>query len=110
MEDIERIEVIRGPGATLWGANAVNGVINIISKHSSDTHGGLLIAGAGSEEQGFAALRYGAELNADTTARAYIKGFQRDENTQASGGKAGDDWSKIQGGLDWIPSLQCAIR
>lgn len=99
LEDVERIEVIRGPGATLWGANAVNGVINIITKHSEDTQGGLLVAGGGTEEQGFGALRYGGHLNTDTTARAYIKGFKRDENTHKSGGEAGDDWDKVQGGF-----------
>ncbi|MCK5477794.1 MAG: TonB-dependent receptor [Methylococcales bacterium] len=99
LEDIERIEVIRGPGATLWGANAVNGVINIITKHSADTQGGLLVAGGGTEELGFGALRYGGELTSDTTARAYIKGFKRDENTHESGAEAGDDWDKVQGGF-----------
>ena len=53
MEDIDRIEVIRGPGATLWGANAVNGVINVITKKAKDTQGGLLVGGAGAEERGF---------------------------------------------------------
>jgi len=99
MEDVERIEVIRGPGATLWGANAVNGVINIITKHSADTQGGLLIAGGGTKEQGFGAFRYGSQLNANTTAKAYIKGFKRDENTLQSGGGAGDNWDKVQGGF-----------
>lgn len=99
LEDVERIEVIRGPGATLWGANAVNGVINIITKHSADTLGGLLVAGGGTEEQGFGAFRYGEKLNADTTARVYAKGFKRDENTHESGREAGDDWDKVQGGF-----------
>jgi len=99
LEDVERIEVIRGPGATLWGANAVNGVINIITKNSADTQGGLLIAGGGTEEQGFGAFRYGGQLNIDTTARAYIKGFKHDESTLKSGGEAGDDRDKVQGGF-----------
>lgn len=99
MEDIDRIEVIRGPGATLWGANAVNGVINIISKPSSQTQGGLLNAGGGTKEQGFGSFRYGAKLGDDTTARAYVKGFNRGENTLLSGGKAGDNWNEVQGGF-----------
>jgi len=58
-EDIDRIEVIRGPGATLWGANAVNGVINIITKRVKDTQGGLVTAGGGTEERLFGSARYG---------------------------------------------------
>jgi iron complex outermembrane receptor protein len=61
LEDVERIEVIRGPGASLWGANAVNGVINIITKSAADTQGGLLTAGAGSEARGFGGFRYGGQ-------------------------------------------------
>ncbi len=99
MEDIDRIEVIRGPGAALWGNNAVNGVINIITKPSSQTQGGLLNAGGGNQEQGFGSFRYGAKLGEDTTARAYVKGFNRGQNTLQSGGKAGDNWDKVQGGF-----------
>ncbi len=99
LEDVERIEVIRGSGATLWGANAVNGVINIITRHSADTQGGLLVAGAGTEEKGFGAFRYGGKLNINTTARTYVNGFKRDENTHQSGGGAKDDWDKVQGGF-----------
>lgn len=111
MEDIDRIEVIRGPGATLWGANAVNGVINIITKHSADTLGGLLVAGGGTEEQGFGAFRYGGHLNQETTGRVYVKGFKRDENTFSSGGESGDDWDKAQGGfrIDSQVSLKDAL-
>lgn len=99
MEDIDRIEVIRGPGAALWGANAVNGVINIITKHSSQTQGGLVNAGGGTQEQGFGSLRYGTKLGEDTTARAYVKGFNRGENTHLTGEGAGDEWNKVQGGF-----------
>ena len=111
LEDVDRIEVIRGPGATLWGANAVNGVINIITKHSADTQGGLLAAGFGTKEQGFGALRYGTKLNTDTTARVYVKGFNRDESTTQSGERAGDDWDKVQGGfrVDSQLSLQDSL-
>ena len=76
LEDIARIEVIRGPGAALWGANAVNGVINIITKHSADTQGGLLSTGFGSEEKAFAAYRYGGELGDDGYYRAFFKTLQ----------------------------------
>ena len=99
LEDIDRIEVIRGPGAALWGANAVNGVINIITKHSSQTQGALFNAGGGNQEQGFGSFRYGVKFGEDTTARAYVQGFNRGENTHVSGGNAGDDWRKVQGGF-----------
>ena len=59
LEDVERIEVIRGPGATLWGANAVNGIINIITKQAKETQGGLVTAGAGTEERSFGSVRPG---------------------------------------------------
>jgi iron complex outermembrane recepter protein len=99
MEDIDRIEVIRGPGATLWGANAVNGVINIITKSSAKTQGISFNAGGGTEEEGFASLRYGKRFGEDSSARAYVKGFKRDSNTHTSGVDAGDDWDKVQGGF-----------
>ncbi len=100
LEDVKRIEVIRGPGATLWGANAVNGVINIITKSAEETQGGRLTGGFGTEEQGFGALRYGVKLGEDTFARAYVKGFHRDEfPQQATGENSGDDWFNLQGGF-----------
>ena len=100
IEDIDRIEVIRGPGATLWGANAVNGVINIITKQAEKTQGGLLTAGGGSYETGFGGLRYGQKLGKDTYGRAYVKGFQRDAfKSSVNNTDAGDSWSKQQGGF-----------
>src|SRR5689334_22133483 len=62
LEDLDRVEVIRGPGAALWGANAVNGVVNITSKLAKDTQGWLLTGGGGSEERGFGAARYGGKF------------------------------------------------
>jgi iron complex outermembrane receptor protein len=100
LEDVDRIEVIRGPGATLWGSNAVNGVINIITKRAEDTQGGLLTAGGGTRETGFGAMRYGKQLGEDSYGRVYMKGFQRD-NFQSPNGNdnAGDSWNKQQGGF-----------
>jgi iron complex outermembrane receptor protein len=99
LEDVDRIEVIRGPGATLWGANAVNGVINIITKRAEDTQGGLLTAGGGTQETGFGALRYGKKLTKDSYGRVYIKGFQRNNFKTSDGDNAGDSWDKQQGGF-----------
>lgn len=106
LEDIERIEVIRGPGGTLWGANAVNGVINIITKHSSDTLGGLVSAGVGSEEQGTGTFRYGNKLGKDATFRVYGKYFNRDDFAGKPGQPEADSWDGQRGGfrMDWKKS------
>ena len=80
LEDVERIEVIRGPGGTTWGANAVNGVINIITKDSRDTLGGQIKLGAGLEERGLAQARYGWRIDEQTTARVYGKFTERDDS------------------------------
>ncbi len=77
MDDIDRIEVIRGPGGTIWGPNAVNGVINIITKSAKDTQGVLVSAGGGNEEQGFLNFRYGGGNGRDLNYRVYGKGFTR---------------------------------
>lgn len=102
IEDIERIEVISGPGGTLWGANAVNGVINIITRHTRDTAGRLVSVGAGNDERG-AGARYGGKLGENATYRIYAKGFDRDNTVTAGGAGAQDSWKKGQAGfrLDW---------
>ncbi len=92
MEDIERIEVIRGPGAAMWGANAVNGVINIITKSARDTQGNLAIAGAGNLERGFAGFRHGGQIDEDTHYRVYGKAFDRAAAESRSGNRLDDDW------------------
>ena len=103
LEDIDRIEVISGPGATLWGANAVNGVINVITKDAKDTQGLLLAGGGGTEQHGFGTVRYGAALGSTVRARIYGRGFDRDATAFPSGRDAADDWHLEQGGfrMDW---------
>ena len=102
MEDIERIEVIRGPGGTVWGPNAVNGVINIITKKTADTHGALVSAGGGNEEQGFLSTRYGGGNNRGFNYRVYAKGFNRGSEYHFDRDR-NDRWGAAQGGfrLDW---------
>jgi iron complex outermembrane receptor protein len=106
LEDIERIEVIRGPGGTLWGANAVNGVINIITKSTQDTTGGVVTAGAGSEERGFGSIRYGANLGSNASYRVYGKYFNRAELVDAAGREAKDaqQQGRVGGRIEWQPS------
>jgi len=104
-EDIDRIEVISGPGGTLWGANAVNGVINIITRKSSDTQGGVADVSAGNL-QGDGYLQYGGRINADTTYRVYGDRFAAGNDYTNAGISAADSWHKTQGGFrfDWTPA------
>jgi len=103
LADIDRIEVISGPGATLWGANAVNGVINVITKDATDTPGLLLSGGGGTEQRGFGTVRYGGALGSKARARIYGRGFGRDATALSSGQDGVDDWHLWQGGfrMDW---------
>lgn len=101
-EDIDHIEVISGPGSTLYGANAMNGVINIITRHSADTQGGYLEAGAGNLQRGGMA-QYGGKVGDNLTYRAYVDGYEFSPSERSNGTDAEDAWSKPQGGfrLDW---------
>lgn len=109
-EDIERIEVLSGPGATLWGANAVNGVINIITRKASQTQGGLLDIAVGNLAQS-ATLRYGGHLAEDVAYRIYLRDYIGDDTQTGTGANPHDHWSRPQGGfrLDWTPSGSDAV-
>jgi iron complex outermembrane receptor protein len=98
LDDLDHIEVIRGPGATLWGANAVNGVISITSKDSADTQGWLLSTRASNEDSDFT-LRYGGKLSDDTTYRVYVKDRYFNEFDGTTGSSAGDEWYSMSGGF-----------
>ncbi|MCK4294559.1 MAG: TonB-dependent receptor [Planctomycetes bacterium] len=106
LEDVERIEVVRGPGGTLWGANAVNGIINIITKSAKDTQGTLISGGAGTREQGFGAIRYGDKAGEGSYYRVYSKYFNRDDGRLVGGGNGNDGWDVFRGGfrIDSDPS------
>lgn len=106
LDDVLRIEVIRGPGAALWGANAVNGVINILTKRAQETQGGLITAGMGTEEKGFGSFRYGSKLENGAYYRIYGKVFDRDDGRDSSLGGAGDAWRAYHLGFrsDWEAS------
>ncbi len=100
LEDIDRIEVIRGPGATIWGANAVNGVINIITKFANISQGGVVSIGGGDKEKNFASFRYGAELGKFTQGRFYLKSFKRDSFVFAENqNDANDNWTSLRAGF-----------
>jgi iron complex outermembrane receptor protein len=103
LEDIDRIEVIAGPGGTLWGANAVNGVINIITKPAGETNNGYAEFGMGNEEQGTVSFRHGGTLGQTVDARVYVKLLNRDASERATGADAIDGLRLARSGfrLDW---------
>lgn len=106
LEDIDRIEVVSGPGGALWGANAVNGVINIITKSSQETSGLFVEAAAGNELPGFGSLRYGGKLTDSLFYRVYATAFKRGNTIYQDSVDANDNWKMIKSGvrLDWHAS------
>lgn len=98
LEDIDRIEVIRGPGATVWGANAVNGVINIITRDAARTEGGYFTAAAGANEEAFTGFRYGTALGDHASARVYLK-YNDHGPSWIPTGEGEDDWSSRRAGF-----------
>jgi iron complex outermembrane receptor protein len=109
-DDIERIEVISGPGATLWGANAVNGVINIVTRSADSTSGGYVDVQGGSVQQ-VAGVRVAGRLGPRLAYRAYARLLRQDAARAAGGGSAEDSWNRIGGGfrLDWTASARDAV-
>jgi iron complex outermembrane receptor protein len=98
LPDLQQIEVVRGPGATLWGANAVNGVINILTKSARDTQG-LLTLGLGSSEEQVGSVRYGGKIDDQTYYRVYGKWHNVDDAVFADGDRAHDGWEALRTGF-----------
>jgi iron complex outermembrane receptor protein len=103
LENIDRIEVIRGPGASVWGANAVNGVISIFTKSSKDTKGGLVTAGGGSHVHALGLVQYGGAAGKDGAYRVFGKSFEIGNSAMPDGSPAADHWMRVHGGFraDW---------
>src|SRR5579862_1095663 len=110
LEDVDRIEVIRGPGGTIWGPNAVNGVINIITKNTKDTHGARVSVGGGNVERVSGAVRYGGGNGKNLNYRIYGTGFDRGPEFHRGEG-AFDAWDQGQVGFrtDWTPATKDSL-
>jgi iron complex outermembrane recepter protein len=102
LDDVDRIEVFRGPGATMWGANAVNGVINVITKRATETQGNLLTIGSGRQEQSTNRFRHGGTIGRNAAYRVYSL-YQRRAPLNTFSGPRGDPWNSVRGGfrVDW---------
>ncbi|MFP7721429.1 TonB-dependent receptor plug domain-containing protein [Lysobacter sp. A3-1-A15] len=101
LADVDRIEVISGPGATLWGVNAMNGVVNVITKDARTTLGTLLQAGAGTQGERRALLRHGAPTGENSAVRLWASYASQDEFKDAAGVGIDDGWSTVRAGVRW---------
>lgn len=114
LEDIDRIEVIRGPGASMWGANAVNGVINIISKTAESTTGGLVSLSTGTGDRGIGSVRYGGRLASNGFYRLFLKQAAHGALVEDNGLDAGDNWRMTQAGfrvdLEWAAASSLTVQ
>ena len=99
LEDIDRIEVIRGPGATIWGANAVNGVINVVTKRAEATQGALVTAGGGTVGQAYATAQFGGTIRGNTNYRIFANYHNHSSFPAAGGGSGNDDWHLLHAGF-----------
>ena len=99
LENIERIEVVLGPGASVWGENAVNGVVNILRKKAGETKGGRVTAGAGNTSAGFGTVQYGRSIAERTDFRVYAKYFDQHDERSNDFSDAGDGWHLLRGGF-----------
>ncbi len=111
LEDVDRIEVVSGPGGTLWGANAVNGVINVITKSARETQGLYATVAAGTLLQDQAALRYGFQFDSTLFCRVYGQRFDQHSTQHLDGADAQDAWGMSQGGfrMDYMPSQRSTL-
>ncbi|MES2372853.1 MAG: TonB-dependent receptor plug domain-containing protein [Bacteroidota bacterium] len=111
LEDIDRIEVVSGPGGTLWGANAVNGVINVMTKSAKETQGMLVTASTGTFLQDHLAARFGTRIDSNLYLRVYGQHFDQGSTKLANGTDARDNWGLTQGGfrLDYYPSAKNSL-
>ncbi|PTY02788.1 TonB-dependent receptor [Opitutaceae bacterium EW11] len=99
LPDVDRIEAVSGPGGAAWGANAVNGVINVVTKSAAETQGAYVYGGVGSEDPGRAGVRYGGRAGKLGYFRVYAKTAARGDSVLPDGVEANDGWHFRQGGF-----------